>query len=279
MRRTLLLIAVAALALVGAAVVRADSGAPAGFFDKSYRLSVTLQDWNSPVFDTTLNDIASTTPSDAAAYLSQSVGDTTFGVDVSQAQCFEIGNTAAAVPCSAIGALLDAQPTGGIDAVIQARPVANADGSLDFAAKKVTVWIDPGTGAVVSPPSDWANASPPTVPAPPKLFTKNVRLNLNLEDVNGLVFDATMNDIASRMPDSWAAYLHQELDSATFEVDAGNATCFEIKHSVSSTVPCSAIGALLDASPDGGLDVIAQVRAIAQPDGLSFTAKKITVWL
>ncbi len=278
--RKLLLIAIAAAALVGPGAVRADNGPPSGFFDKNYRLDVTLQDWNAPIFDTTLNDVPSSVPNDAATYLSQSLEYSTFNVDVSHATCFEVAATTSTVPCTAIGTMLDAQADGGVQAVVLAKPVAAADGSLSFAAKKVTVWIDPGTGDDATPPADTGTTDGPTsLPAPPKLFTKNIRMNLNLEDVQDLVFDASLNDITSKVPNTWSAYLHQELDSATFEVDATHAACFIVKHDVASSSPCAAIATILDGAPDGGIDVVAQVRAVAGPDGLSFTAKKITLWL
>ena len=64
---------------------------------------------------------------------------------------------------------------------------------------------------------------------------------------------------------------------ATFEVDASKAACFIVKHDVASSVPCKAIADLVDAASDGGIDAVAQVRAVAGRDGLSFTAKKITI--
>jgi hypothetical protein len=275
--RKFLLVALALVALATPGLVRADGGAPAGFFDKNYRLDVTLQDWNSPVFDTTLNDVPSSVPFAAASYLTQSLAYSTFDVDVSHATCFEVGAAVATVPCSQLGSLIDSQ-SDGVQALVLGKPIANADGSLKFAAKKVTVWID-ATGADTPPPADGGTTDgPATVPAPPKLFTKNIRLDLNLEDSSNLVFDASLNDIHSKVPASWSTYIHQELDDATFEVDASKAACFIVKHDVASSVPCKAIADLLDAASDGGIDAVAQVRAVAGPDGLSFTAKKITVW-
>lgn len=278
--RKLLLVAIAAAALVGPGIARADNGPPSGFFDKNYRLDVTLQDWNAPIFDTTLNDVPSSVPSAAASYLSQSLEYSTFDVDVSHATCFEVTSETKTVPCADLGTLLDAQADGGVQAVILAKPVAASDGSLSFAAKKVTVWIDPGTGNDVTPPADDGTTDgPTTLPAPPKLFTKNIRLNVNLEDVQNLVFDASLNDITTKVPSTWSDYLHQELDDATFEVDASHASCFIVKHDVASAAPCADIATAVDDAPDGGVDVVAQVRAVAGPDGLSFTAKKITLWL
>jgi hypothetical protein len=275
--RKFLLVALALVALATPGLVRADGGAPAGFFDKNYRLDVTLQDWTSPVFDTTLNDVPSSVPYEAASYLTRKLEYSTFDVDVSHATCFEISNKTATVPCADLGKLIDSQ-SDGVQALLLGKPVANADGSLKFAAKKVTVWID-ASGADTTPPADGGTTDgPATVPAPPKLFTKNIRLDLNLEDSSNLVFDASLNDIHSKVPASWSDYIHQELDAATFEVDASKAACFIVKHDVASAVPCKAIADLVDAAPDGGIDATAQVRAVAAPDGLSFTAKKITIW-
>jgi hypothetical protein len=275
--RKFLLVALALVALAAPGFVRADSGPPSGFFDKNYRLDVTLQDWNSPVFDTTLNDVPSSVPYAAASYLTQSLAYSTFDVDVSHATCFKVSNAVATVPCSDLGKLIDSQ-SDGVQALVLGKPIANADGSLKFAAKKVTVWND-ATGADTPPPADGGTTDgPAAVPAPPKLFTKNIRLNLNLEDSSNGVFDASLNGIQSKVPASWSSYIHQELDDATFEVDASKAACFIVKHDVASSVPCKAIADLLDAASDGGIDAVAQVRAVAGPDGLSFTAKKITIW-
>jgi hypothetical protein len=275
--RKFLLVAIALVALAAPGLVRADNGPPSGFFDKNYRLDVTLEDWNSPIFDTTLNDVPSSVPYEAASYLTQTLAYSTFDVDVSHATCFEVSNAVAKVPCSDLGTLLDSQ-SDGVQAMLLGKPIANADGSLKFAAKKVTVWID-ATGSDTTPPADGGTTDgPATVPAPPKLFTKNIRLDLNLEDSQNLVFDASLNDIHSKVPASWSDYLHQELDAATFEVDASKATCFIVKHDIASSVPCTAIADLIGAAADGGIDAVAQVRAVAGPDGLSFTAKKITVW-
>ena len=277
--RKLFVVAFALMVLAAPGLVRADDGAPAGFFDKNYRLDVTLQDWNAPIFDTTLNDVPSSVPYAAASYLTQSLEYSTFDIDVSAATCFVVASTTAKVPCSEIGSLLDSQADGGVQAVVLAKPVANKDGSLRFAAKKVTVWVDTSGNDATPPADDGTTDGPATLPAPPKLFTKNIRLNLNLEDSQSLVFDASLNDITSKVPSTWSSYLHQELDAATFEVDASKANCFIVKHDVASPAGCKAIADLVDGTPDGGVDVIAQVRAVAGPDGLSFTAKKITVWL
>ena len=99
--RKFFLIAAALAALAIPGLVRADGGPPPGFFDKNYRLDVTLQDWNAPIFDTTLNDVPSSVPYDAASYLTQSLAYSTFDVDVSHATCFEVTNATAKVPCIA----------------------------------------------------------------------------------------------------------------------------------------------------------------------------------
>lgn len=275
--RKFLLLALALVALATPGLVRADNSPPAGFFDKNYRLDVTLDDWNSPIFDSTLNDVPSSVPYAAASYLTQTLAYSTFDVDVSHATCFSVSRTVVTVPCSDLGKLIDSQ-SDGVQAMVLGKPVANADGSLKFVAKKVTVWVD-ANGSDTTPPADGGTTDgPATVPAPPKLFTKNIRLDLNLEDSQNLVFDASLNDIHSKVPASWSSYIHQELDDATFEVDASKAACFIVKHDVASSVPCKTIADLLDASSDGGIDAVAQVRAVAGPDGLSFNAKKITVW-
>jgi hypothetical protein len=278
--RKLILVAAAALALAAPGLARADDGAPAGFFDKNYRLDVTLQDWTSPTFDATLNEVPSSVPYEAASYISLKLAYSTFEIDSSHATCFVVASSATKVPCAKLGELVDTAPDGGVYAIALAKPVANPDGSLRFDAKKITVWVGSDGQDVQSPADDGTTDGPATVPAPPKLFKKNIRVNLNLEDSSALVFDGSLNDIVSKVPQSWSDYLHQELDYATFEIDARKATCFAIKHGVGSAIPCSTLADLVDASPDGGVDVVAQGRLVdGGADGLSFAAKKITVWL
>ena len=265
------------VALPGAA--RADDPTePAGFTSHSYRLDVNLEDVTGSVFSATLNDIPSSVPSAAAAWIGYNLDDGTFDVESSGAKCFVVAGSAQSVPCSQIADMVDNAADGGVDATILATP--GDDYAQSFNAKKVTVWVDASGNDVPPPADDGSSGTDDTtaVPPPAKFYSKNIRLNVNLEDVDGLVFDATVNDIPATVPGSFRAYLESVLDGSTFELDASHATCFVVKHDVANAVGCQTLAGWLDASPDGGIDATILAKAVPGPE-LSYAAKKITVWL
>ncbi len=289
MSRKPLLIVLAALAL---AAVGAPAGAladgppapaaagtpspPAKLFQKNWRLSVNLEDVQDLVFDATLYEVPSSVPAKVRDYLNEQLDGATFEVDATKAACFIVfGDRGKKVPCSQIADMVDSSPDGGVSAAILARPVAGDP--LSFLAKKITVWVD-ASEADTPPPAEAPKTTQGASQAPPKFFQKNWRLSVNLEDVQDLVFDATLYEVPSSVPAKVRDYLNEQLDGTTFEIDAKKAKCFIVKHDAAGEVPCSQIADLLDASPDGGIYATILARAVAG-DELSFRAKKITIWL
>jgi hypothetical protein len=258
--------------LLGTAVAGAGS-APARLYEKNYRLDVSLHDYQDGVFDATLGEVHATVPAAVADYLSAELGSSSFEVDATNARCFVVdGSDAQRIDCLHVGDLVDDASDGGVDATILAKPVRDSDGDLGFAAKKITVWVD-SSGEDVTPPD------PPADNPPPKFFTKNLRLDVNLEDVNDLVFDATLNDIPSSVPSSFAEYLYGQLSSWVFEVNAKHARCFLVESGNPKSIDCGDLADALDESPDGGIDARILARPVRDADGeLGFAAKKITVW-
>jgi hypothetical protein len=269
-------LAVAAAAFGPAAARAADPIAPPGFYDGSYRLHVNLEDATHGVFSATLVDIPSSVRYPAAQWLGYSLDASTFDVASSTARCFVVSDKAREVACSKIADLVDHAADGGVDATILARPI---DGDpMSFTARKITVWVD-ASGNDHAPPdeggSPGGDVAPP--PVPPKFYSKNIRLNVNLQDVaEGRVFDATLNEIPGSVPGSFRTYLESVLDASTFEVDASSAACFVIKNNVQNSINCSTLGTWLDQTADDGIDATILARAVAGDD-LSFKAKKITV--
>jgi hypothetical protein len=122
-----------------------------------------------------------------------------------------------------------------------------------------------------------ARADDPTAPA--HFYDKTYRLDVNLEDVDGAVYSATLNDIPSTVP--WAAqqWITFNIDTATFDLSAANARCFLVSTKAQS-VDCSQIATMVDAAADGGVDATVLAQPVDNgPDGMSFSAKKITVWV
>lgn len=282
LRKTLLL---AVVALVGAATLAASApadapSAPAGFYQKNFRLDINLQDVQGLVFDAALGNVPGSVPAKVADYLNGQVGSATFEVDATAARCFIVkGDTPSSVACSQIADMVDASTDGGVDATVLTKPVLDPAGNLGFKAKKITVWVN-ATGQDVAPPADASPPQPatPPVPAPPKFFKKNIRLDVTLHDVQSLVFDATLYDVPSSVPAKTHDYLSQQLDDSAFEVDATGAKCFLVKHGNASGVPCSQIADLVDGSADGGVEAAILAKPLVDKDGdLGFAAKKITV--
>ena len=283
MKRTIGIAALAALAalLLGishaGAARAADPTEPPGFTSHSYRLDVNLEDVSGSLFSATLSDIPSTVPTPAAQWIGYNLDAGTFDLESSHAKCFIVSGSASSVPCSKIADMVDTSADGGVDATILAEPTD--DNAQSFDAKKITVWVDAG-GNDVAPPVDGGTSGTDqtaTVPPPAKFYTKNIRLNVNLQDVDQLLFDVTVNDIPSTVPNSFRAYLQTVLDGSTFELDASAASCFVVKHNVANAVSCQAIASWLDASPDGGIDATILAKAVPGPE-LAYKAKKITVW-
>ena len=113
---------------------------------------------------------------------------------------------------------------------------------------------------------------------PAKFYSKNIRLDVNLQDVDGLVFDAALNDIPASVTAPFRTYLEAVLDSSTFELDASHATCFTVRGGVQNQIACSTLATWLDQTADGGIDVTILAKAV-QGDELSYSAKKITLFL
>lgn len=269
-------LASATLALAGPAIARANTAPPAKFFQKNIRLNVNLQDVQSLVFDAGLNEIPGTVPAAFADYLQQNL-DVSFEVDATKARCFIVASTGASkqADCSHVSDLVDAAPDGGVDAIILAKPVVDSAGDLGFVAKKITVWADSSTPDTTPAPDPTPAPTPGGPPA--KLFKKNVRLSVTLQDTNGLVFDAALNDALGSVPYAISTYLKESLD-ATFEVDATAARCFLVQNGAAKGVPCQQVADLVDGSPDGGIDVTILAKPTLNADGsLGFVAKKITV--
>lgn len=279
-RKTIAALAALAALVLGVsfsgAAGAANPSEPPGFTSHTYRLDVNFEDVAGSVFSATLSDIPSSVPTPAAQWIGFNLDASTFDVDASHALCFIVSGSATSVPCTKIGDMVNTAADGGVDATILAVPTDNAH---SFQAKKITVWVDPSGSDVAPPTDDGSSGSDQTTTAPPpaKFYTKNIRLDVNLEDVDTLLFDATVNDIPATVPNSFRSYLESVLDGSTFELDASAATCFVVKHDVPNAVPCQTIASWLDAAPDGGIDATILAKAVSGPD-LAYKAKKITIW-
>lgn len=115
--------------------------------------------------------------------------------------------------------------------------------------------------------------------APAHFFDRAIRLEVNLEDVTGTTFSATLNSIPGTVPYSTSSYLSQHLDTSTFDVESANARCYVVSDRARS-VPCSTIVSMVDDSSDGGVDAVILATPTLDANGdLGFDAKKFTVWV
>ena len=113
----------------------------------------------------------------------------------------------------------------------------------------------------------------PAAGAPSTLYKKNVRMDVSLQDTTGLVFDASLDHVASSMPARLARYLEQALDGEIFSVDATGAKCFVDDGTTTTAATCQQVADLIDASADA---VPATVLARPVPGTpLDFVAKKV----
>lgn len=114
--------------------------------------------------------------------------------------------------------------------------------------------------------------------SPASLTTKNVRMDVNLYDAEGLVFDATLWQIAPATPPAIRDFLNHRLDYS-FDVDASSAKCFLVLNGVQGPLACKDLASRIDDSAEGGIDASVLARTVVANDGtVSFRAKKITVW-
>lgn len=114
--------------------------------------------------------------------------------------------------------------------------------------------------------------------APASLATKSVRMDVNLHDVEGLVFDATLWQLAPATPPAIRDFLNHRLDYS-FEIDASSAKCFLVLNGVPGQLACKGLASTVEDSAEGGLDATVLARTVVASDGtVSFKAKKITVW-
>lgn len=113
----------------------------------------------------------------------------------------------------------------------------------------------------------------PPVGAPATPYKKNVRMDVSLQDTTGLVFDASLDQIASSMPARFGRYLEIALDGEIFSIDATGARCFVDDGASTQAATCQQVADLIDASVDA---VPATVLARAVPGTpLDFVAKKV----
>lgn len=124
-----------------------------------------------------------------------------------------------------------------------------------------------------------ATAAADTTPAPPAgapstLYTKAVRMDVSLQDVTGLSFDASLDEVAASMPARFRTYLASALDGEIFSIAAGTATkCFVDDGVATKAATCASVADLVDNAADA---VPATVLALATPGApLDFTAKKL----
>ncbi len=114
---------------------------------------------------------------------------------------------------------------------------------------------------------------------PAHFFDRAIRLEVNLEDVSGSTFSATLNNIPGTVPYSTASYLSQELGTSSFDVESSGARCFLVSDKARS-VPCAQLATMVDESADGGVDATILAWPTRNDVGdLAFNAKKITVWV
>jgi hypothetical protein len=256
-----------------------NPSAPPQFYEKTYRLDVNLQDVTGSVYSTTLSDLPASVPWPAQQWIAYNVDTATFDIESKAARCFIVTTKTASVPCTQIQKLVDDSADGGVEAAVLVQPV-NAPGGMSFAAKKITVWLD-ASGNDVQPPADGGSpgGDTPPPPVPAKFYSKNIRLNVNLQDAQaGPVFDAVLNEIPSSVPSSFRSYLEAVLDASTFEIDGSHATCFVVRHDVQNQVSCATVATWVDQAADGGIDAVILARAVDGAE-LSYAAKKITVRL
>jgi hypothetical protein len=119
-----------------------------------------------------------------------------------------------------------------------------------------------------------ADTSPtPPIGAPSSLYKKSIRMDVSLQDTTGLVFDASLDQVASSMPARFGRYLETQLDGEIFSIDVTGARCFVDDGTATKAVTCQQVADLIDTS----VDVIpATVLARAVPGTpLDFVAKKV----
>lgn len=110
-------------------------------------------------------------------------------------------------------------------------------------------------------------------PEPPRgFFRRTLKLDVDLEDAtDGPVFTASLNRVLRGVPKRLRAFLNEELQGATFELDATDARCF----ADGERIACDDLAdEVLDAAEP--IEAVVLVRADeVTPDGMSFTARKV----
>lgn len=260
-------------AAVAAATLVAGAGAestPASLATKNVRMDVNLHDVDGLVFDATLWQIAPATPPAIRDFLNKRL-DYSFEIDATSAKCFLVLNgVQGALACKELASRIDDSAEGGIDATVLARTVVAGDDTVSFKAKKVTVWQ---SDHAEEPSGD---AKPPAVP--PKFFSKSYRLNVGLNDVDGITFDASLSDFPGQTPARVQEYISWNVE-ASFDLDASGAACFTVKRDTVSAVDCKEIAAYVDSWVDPIYASILAKPYLDADGDLAFKAKKITIWI
>ena len=153
---------------------------------------------------------------------------------------------------------------------------------LALAVAAIAIGLPGMAGADDAAPPTATTTAPAPVPdpvAPAHFYEKTYRMNVNLQDVAGTVYSATLSSLPPSVPWPAQQWINYSLDTGTFDIASKDARCFVIG-AKTATVPCSTIAKMVDESSDGGVDASVLVQPVdGGADGMSFTAKKITVWV
>lgn len=125
---------------------------------------------------------------------------------------------------------------------------------------------------------------------PAGFMKKSFKMDVDLEAVDGLLFDASLNKMLRGAPKTMRDFVNEEIAGETFELDATKAKCYLKDGKVTQKVACTKIATLVDNSADAinalilAKPVLADDAAAedgeeaeASKEDISFTAKKIVV--
>jgi hypothetical protein len=152
---------------------------------------------------------------------------------------------------------------------------------LALAVVAIAVALPGGAGADnTTPPAATGTQAPTQDPvAPAHFYEKTYRINVNLQDVTNGVYSSTLSSLLPSVPWPAQQWIDYKVDTGTFDISSANAKCFVVS-TKTQTVPCTDIAKMVDDSADGGVDASVLVQAVdGGAAGMSFSAKKITVWV
>lgn len=234
------------------------AGAPSTLYKKNVRMDVSLQDSTGLVLDATLDQVADTAPARFKRYIEAVLDGELFSVDAASATCF-IDDGAATRPatCKQVADLVDSS-VDAVPATVLARAIPGDP--IDFVAKKVIAHSDglvAGSGASATAGQQ-----------------ATIDVSLSFAEA-GALFDASLDDVDSSVPDRTAALLEKRLGVGTFPLDASKAVCSIIENGRSSRALCTDVADLVNSAFDTVPATVLGRLVVDSTGAATFVASKL----